>query len=104
MTKAKVFSFSAKGNDAIWIEGYKNRLEGASFSKALIDGLKGMENQEQSRLDRELARIARRNDFDAVMAIDSYKRSLVMQLQASEIKQAVEDMTILERATYEANR
>lgn len=44
--KSKVFTFSAKGLDKVWVEGFKKRLGTASFSKACVDGLKRLESDE----------------------------------------------------------
>ena len=39
--KSKVYTFSANGEDAIWLDGLRKRLEGRiTFSQAMLEGAK----------------------------------------------------------------
>jgi len=63
--KSKVQTFSAKDEDLLWLEGYKERLNGASFSKAVIDALKMQDDCQQHPRLRELDTKCRAHGHDA---------------------------------------
>lgn len=60
--KSKVYTFSAKDDDQVWLEGFKERLGDGSFSKAVVDGLKKLgECGERSKVEHDFDEYCRKN-------------------------------------------
>ena len=100
--KSKIYSFSANGEDAIWMDGLKDRLQGKSFSKAMLDSAKlKFETKGKTKGELLFVKTCSELGLDAETMLYGYAVSLNTANELKKQRASVEGMDILSVARRE---